>query len=80
MKYNEEDLQRELNSHLRRTVVFYYGKLKMSANLDLTIQKMASLKFLDVDVDIDTLDGDVIFHKVQDYLRDEGFFEYELRA
>ena len=64
------ELQAVLNRCLRKTVVFdYVGKNYKTANLNLTMDYMNSLKcenesFIEED-----------FCKVEKYLRDEGFFD-----
>jgi hypothetical protein len=62
------DLQLRLNNCLRKTVVFNYAGKIYTANLNLTMNYMNSLKcenenFTEED-----------FHKVEKYLRYEGFF------
>ncbi len=63
------ELQAALNRCLRKTVVFDYAGKNYTANLNLTMDYMNSLKceyknFTEKD-----------FHKVEKYLRDEGFFD-----
>ena len=65
------ELQARLNNCLRKTVVANYAGKTYTANLNLTMNYMNSLKcegenFTEED-----------FHKVEKYLRDEGFFNNE---
>ena len=63
------DLQTMLNNCLRKTVVFNYAGKTYTANLNLTMDYMNSLKCEDENF----TEEDV--HKVEKYLRDEGFFD-----
>ena len=63
------DLQARLNNCLRKTVVFNYSGKTYTANLNLTMNYMNSLK---CEEEENFTEED--FHKVEKYLRDEGFF------
>jgi hypothetical protein len=63
------ELQAVLNRCLRKTVAFDYVGKNYTANLNLTMDYVNSLKcenesFIEED-----------FYKVEKYLRDEGFFD-----
>ena len=62
-------LQLKLNDCLRKTVVFNYRGEKCSANLNLTLNYLSSLKCENEDFAEDN------FSKIERYLKDEGFFE-----
>ena len=62
------ELQTKLNNCLRKTVVFNYRGKRYTANLNLTMDYMNSLKCEDENFTEED------FHKVEKYLRDEGFF------
>ena len=62
------ELQAKLNNCLRKTVVFNYRGKRYTANLNLTMDYMNSLKCEDGNFTEED------FHKVEKYLRDEGFF------
>jgi hypothetical protein len=68
---NEDDLQREMNMHLRRNVVFTYLDTKYNASLNLTRQYIASIKVLDGKDDMDYPK----FQAIEKYLKQEGFFD-----
>ena len=63
-----DELQTKLNNCLRKTVVFNYAGKKYTANLNLTMDYMNSLKCEDENFVEDD------FVKIEKYLRDEGFF------
>jgi len=58
-----------LNNCLRKIVVFNYIGKKCTANLNLTLNYMNSLKCKDENVSEDD------FVKIEKYLRNEGFFD-----
>ena len=62
------DIQTMLNKCLRKTVVFNYRGKRYTANLNLTMDYMNSLKCEDENFVEDD------FVKIEKYLRDEGFF------
>jgi len=64
-----EELQLKLNNCLRKIVVFNYRGKKCTANLNLTLNYMNSLKCKDENVSEDD------FVKIEKYLRNEGFFD-----
>ena len=61
-------IQTMLNNCLRKTVVFNYAGKKYTANLNLTLNYMNSLKCSDKNF----IEDD--FVKIEKYLRNEGFF------
>ena len=63
-----DELQTKLNNCLRKTVVFNYAGKNYTANLNLTMDYMNSLKCEDENFVEDD------FVKIEKYLRDEGFF------
>lgn len=63
-----DELQAKLNNCLRKTVVFNYRGKRYTANLNLTMDYMNSLKCEDENFVEDD------FVKIEKYLRDEGFF------
>ena len=62
------DIQTMLNNCLRKIVVFNYRGKRYTANLNLTMDYMNSLKCEDENFVEDD------FVKIEKYLRDEGFF------
>jgi len=62
------DLQLRLNNCLRKTVVFNYAGKIYTANLNLTMNYMNTLKCENEKFTEEE------FHKVEKYLRYEGFF------
>ena len=62
------DIQTMLNNCLRKIVVFNYAGKNYTANLNLTMDYMNSLKCEDENFVEDD------FVKIEKYLRDEGFF------
>ena len=72
---NEEDaLQNTFNMHLRRNVIFNYLGIQYNAALNLTNQHMSSIKVLQ---NSDVLVNDSRFFAIENYLKSEGFFDYE---
>jgi len=67
---SEDDLQREMNMHLRRNVVFTYLDTKYNASLNLTKQYIASIKVLE---GVEYMDDSKI-SAIENYLKQEGFF------
>ena len=63
-----DELQAKLNKCLRKIVVFNYRGKRYTANLNLTMDYMNSLKCEDENFVEDD------FVKIEKYLRDEGFF------
>ena len=63
-----DNLQARLNNSLRKTVVFDYGGKKYTANLNLTMNYMNSLKCEDENFTEED------FLKIEKYLKEEGFF------
>lgn len=70
---SEEHLQNNLNQHLRKSVVLTYQGVKYKAGLNLTLQYMSELKVLEGDIEM----FDIPVENIQNYLKQEGFFEYE---
>lgn len=78
----EETLQQMLNKCLRRNIVFDFNGRKCRANLNLTLQYIASLDFEGSDiskewVDYPSLQDVNFFMKVEKYLKAEGFFDID---
>jgi len=76
----EETLQQMLNKCLRRIIVFDFHGRKCRANLNLTLQYIASLDFEGSDiskecVDYPSLQDVDFFMKVEKYLKAEGFLD-----
>lgn len=76
----EEILQQTLNKCLRRNIIFDFHGRKCRANLNLTLQYIASLDFEGSDiskecVDYPSLQDVNFFMKVEKYLKAEGFFD-----
>ena len=72
---NEEDaLQNKFNMHLRRNVVFTYLGIQYNTSLNLTKQHMSTLKTLQP---LDALIDNLQFYAIENYLKNEGFFDYE---
>lgn len=76
----KETLQQMLNKCLRRIVIFDFCGRKCRANLNLTLQYIASLDFEGSDiskewVDYPSLKDVNFFMKVEKYLKAEGFFD-----
>ena len=68
------DLQLRLNNCLRKTVVFNYAGKTYTANLNLTMNYMNSLRCEEENFTEEDLTEED-FHKIERYLRDEGFFD-----
>ena len=68
------DLQLRLNNCLRKTVVFNYAGKTYTANLNLTMNYMNSLRCEEENFTEEDL-AEEDFHKIEKYLRDEGFFD-----
>lgn len=66
-----DELQTKLNNCLRKIVVFNYMGKRYTANLNLTMDYMNSLKCEDENFVEDD------FVKIEKYLRDEGFFSVD---
>ena len=66
-----DDLQNRFNMHLRRNVIFTYLGIQYNAALNLTLQHLSSLKG-----NIYTID-DSKFFAIENYLKTEGYFDYE---
>lgn len=71
----EDILQNKLNMHLKRNVVLTYQGTKYVAGLNLTLQYMSQLKVLEGDIEM----TDIPVENIQNYLKQEGFFDYEQR-
>lgn len=80
----EESLQNELNMHLRRHVIFTYKNIKYAAQLNLTKQHLSSIKQLvpktetNFNVEVICSQDPILrqFEEIENYLKDEGFFDY----
>ena len=66
-----DELQTKLNNCLRKTVVFNYRGKRYTANLNLTMDYMNSLKCEDENFVEDD------FVKIEKYFRDEGYFSVD---
>ncbi len=72
---SEEDaIQNTFNMHLRRNVIFTYLGIQYNAALNLTKQYMSSLKVLQ---NPDVLVDGSQFYAIENYLKNEGYFDYE---
>jgi hypothetical protein len=69
----QDDFQNRFNMHLRRNVIFTYLGIQYNAALNLTMQHLSSLKALQISNDI----NDVEFYAIENYLKREGYFDYE---
>ena len=80
----QEHLQNELNMHLRRHVTFTYKNVKYTAELNLTKQYISSIKQLvpktetNLKVEVISCQDPLIYrvNEIENYLKDEGFFDY----
>jgi|688.fasta_scaffold1890167_2 hypothetical protein len=67
---NEEQIQNELNKHLKRSVVFTFQGTKYLVWINLTTQQIISIKVIE---GVDNVFKD--YNIIESYLKQEGFFE-----